>query len=49
MVDRLNRLMALDSLEICGRLAPDCWRVFGSCDPVAPDAATAAGGRLSNL
>ena len=49
MADRLNRLMALDSLEIRGRLAPDRWTVFGSCNPVAPDAATIAAGRLSNL
>ena len=49
MVDRLNRLMALDSLEILGRLAPDRWTVFGSCDLVAPDAATVAAGCLSNL
>jgi hypothetical protein len=49
MVDRLNRLMALDSLEIRGRLGPDQWTVFGSCDPVAPGAWTIAAGRLSNL
>jgi hypothetical protein len=49
MVDRLNRFMALDSLEIRGRLAPYPWTVFGSCDPVAPDAATVAVGCLSTL
>jgi hypothetical protein len=49
MVDRLNRLMAKGGLKIRGRLAPDRWTVFGSRHPVAPDAATAAAGRLSNL
>jgi hypothetical protein len=29
MADRLNRFVALDSLEIRGRLAPDRWTVFG--------------------
>jgi hypothetical protein len=49
MVDRLSRLMALDSLEIRSRLMPDRWRVFGSCDPVAADAETVAAVSLSNL